>query len=94
MKKILLDFAITKTPEQVQDYLALQFGFPDYYGKNLDALYDMLTDICEPTCVGVFEDREGQEAEDYIRKVKWVLRDACEDNPNLGVIYGTLEDNL
>ena len=30
------------------DYLAEALNFPDYYGKNLDALYDCLTEIdCE-----------------------------------------------
>lgn len=27
------------------DYLKEELSFPDYYGKNLDALYDCLTDI-------------------------------------------------
>lgn len=27
------------------DYLAEALNFPDYYGKNLDALYDCLTEI-------------------------------------------------
>ena len=27
------------------DYLKKSLNFPDYYGKNLDALYDCLTDI-------------------------------------------------
>lgn len=27
------------------DYLKKALNFPDYYGKNLDALYDCLTDI-------------------------------------------------
>lgn len=30
------------------DYLMKALNFPDYYGKNLDALYDCLTEIeCE-----------------------------------------------
>ena len=30
------------------DYLRKALGLPDYYGKNLDALYDCLTEIeCE-----------------------------------------------
>lgn len=30
------------------DYLKEALNFPDYYGKNLDALYDCLTEIsCE-----------------------------------------------
>ena len=30
-------------------YLKKVFNFPDYYGNNLDALYDCLTDIGAPT---------------------------------------------
>lgn len=34
--------------ENGHDYLAEALDFPDYYGKNLDALYDCLTEIsCE-----------------------------------------------
>ena len=44
MRKMLLDFHVPKTPEQAQRYLALELDLPDYYGRNLDALYDMLTE--------------------------------------------------
>ena len=30
---------------QGHDYLKEALNFPDYYGKNLDALYDCLTEI-------------------------------------------------
>lgn len=33
--------------ERGQDYLAETLNFPQYYGKNLDALYDCL---CEISC--------------------------------------------
>lgn len=93
MKKILLDFKVTKTPEQVQEYLALEFDFPEYYGKNLDSLYDCLVDICEDTCVGMFEPDEDHGIRDYLQKVKWVFRDAEEENPHLCVIFSCLEEN-
>lgn len=93
MKKILLDFKVTKTPEQVQEYLALEFDFPEHYGKNLDALYDSLTEIGEDTCVGVFEPEEDHVIGDYLQKVKWVFRDAEEENPHLCVIFSCLEEN-
>ncbi len=32
----------------LHNYLREQCGFPEYYGNNLDALYDVLTDREEP----------------------------------------------
>lgn len=97
MKKILLDFHVVKNQEQLQDYLALMFGFPDYYGKNLDALYDMLTELTEDTCVGVFgteeTDGDGRLAK-YLRRVSRVFQDAEEENPHLCVIFQEFERNF
>ena len=96
MKKILVDFHVPKTREYVQEYLASMFGFPDCYGKNLDALYDMLTDIQEDTCVGIFQpenEKEGEEMQRYMNLVKEVFRDAEQDNSHLCVIFGKMEDN-
>ena len=33
------------------DHLAAAFGFPQWYGRNLDALYDLLTQISSPTLI-------------------------------------------
>lgn len=93
MKKILLDFRLADTPEMVQEYLALELDFPEYYGKNLDALYDCLTDIGDDTCIGVFGDDEDQKTGTYLKKVKKVMRDAEEENPHLCVIFERLEEN-
>ena len=43
MKIIIIDGKLIK--EEGHDYLKEAFNFPDYYGKNLDALYDCLTEI-------------------------------------------------
>jgi len=46
MKIIELDGKCIK--KHSHDYLKEKFSFPDYYGKNLDALYDCLTEMkCE-----------------------------------------------
>lgn len=93
MKKILLDLNLIKNREQLHDYLALTMDFPDYYGRNLDALYDMLTDIMEDTCIGIFcGDREDIPAV-HLERVKKVFKDAEEDNPHLCVIFSELEEN-
>ena len=98
MKKILLDFYVTKTREQVQDYMALMLEFPDYYGDNLDALYDMLTELSEDTCVGVFGTEDGPERDErlisYLNRVIRVFQDAQEENPHLCVIFQELEKNF
>ena len=41
--KMQLDGKLIK--EKGHDYLMEALDFPDYYGKNLDALYDCLTEI-------------------------------------------------
>ena len=35
--------------KELHDYLKLQLDLPDYYGRNLDALYDCLTERSEST---------------------------------------------
>ncbi len=43
MEHIILDGK--KIKEKKHDYLKEELNFPDYYGRNLDALYDCLTEI-------------------------------------------------
>ena len=42
MKLLLLDMNEMESEEAVHNYLMEKLAFPDYYGKNLDALSDML----------------------------------------------------
>ena len=45
MKQVILDGNILADATQVHDYLKEMFEFPEYYGKNLDALHDCLADL-------------------------------------------------
>ena len=47
--------------QRTHDYLAEQLQFPDYYGKNLDALYDLLTERKELLEVRFFHSQEMKE---------------------------------
>ncbi len=96
MKKVILDFTKMENTEQVHDHLKEQLAFPDYYGRNLDALHDLLTEMTEDTCIGVFSPEEPEEKRDidrYLYKIKFVLRDAEEENSHLCVIFGSVEEN-
>lgn len=70
-----------------QSALAASFGFPDYYGKNLDAFHDCLTDISDPTEVFLVQ---WEQMGEYGRKIQQVLTDTADENDNLKV-YSTYE---
>lgn len=42
MKYITLDFSGIKTQDQLFDYFETIFELPDYFGRNMDALWDCL----------------------------------------------------
>ena len=44
MDTIIIDGAAMTTRDAAHSHLALRLGLPDYYGRNLDALYDCLTE--------------------------------------------------
>lgn len=46
MKKIILDGTEMTSRKSLHEYLAGTLSFPDYYGKNLDALNDCLREFC------------------------------------------------
>ena len=80
MKKITLDFENISNKEEMHKYLAEKFEFPDYYGGNLDALFECLTDIAEPTAVNIIN-----AINDYDEQIINVITSAEEENDNLAV---------
>lgn len=47
-----IDAAPLKSKVALLQAIASAFGFPSYFGDNWDALYDCLTDLEAPHCVG------------------------------------------
>ena len=54
--KVKLDTYQMIDREDAHEYLKNKFQFPDYYGRNLDALYDLLTEMDETEVVIVHRD--------------------------------------
>ena len=45
MNIIILDGSVMTSREKAYKHIAKQLRFPGYFGKNLDALFDLLTDM-------------------------------------------------
>ena len=77
----------------IHDYLRVTLGFPEYYGKNLDALQDCLGDISEPTRLYVMRDASADPTSEYARemdKLCLVLLQAARENEMLSVSINTV----
>ena len=82
MKKVILDCEKLLQRKQAHLYLAEMLDFPDYYGKNLDALYDCLMESGE--CIIVLKGEDIlRESEGYGVKVLKVIKEAANANPGL-----------
>ena len=87
MKKVIIDCQELLKKERAHAYLAEVFEFPDYYGKNLDALFDCLTELVECTIWFKNEDIL-QQADCYGATVLQVFEEAAQANPKLKLVYG------
>ena len=70
--------------EEVHDFLRQQLDFPEYYGENLSALYDCLTDLGEDTRLVIdWEQVEDEVLLDGLERMAEVRQDAQEENDYL-----------
>ena len=80
MKTVTLDGAVLAAKEALHQTLAQALAFPDWYGGNLDALFDCLTDLSEEVSITLLNwDGLG----DYGQRVKKVLLAAARENDRI-----------
>ena len=84
MKRILLDGEKMNTKEEAHVYISKGLNFAQYYGKNLDALWDILSTYDVPIHI-VFKNTEilKNNLEQYGNRLLKVFLEASEDNDNL-----------
>lgn len=86
----LIDGTAIHSREELHDALMEQLALPAYYGRNLDALFDCLTDIHEPIDIVLrAPDELFAHLGVYADILQAVLQDAEGENLNLHV---TVED--
>ena len=82
MNNIILKLTKYDDVNALHQYIKKKMKFPDYYGKNLDALYDCLTDIADDTAIDIRYD-ENNELHKHILSV---FSDAVAQNTHLAII--------
>lgn len=86
MIEVHLDGTAITDKTMLHDYLKKTMHFPRWYGKNLDALYDCLTDISEDTVLFISNHASLQENLGlYENRFERVLMQAAEKNPHFTV---------
>ena len=86
MRKINLDLNKMTSLPALHSYLHQVLELPEYYGMNLDALHDCLTELAEPTEITISEKVQDEEYLGwYGEQLLLVLEDAAEENAALQV---------
>lgn len=81
MKTIKLDGARLCCRKEAMDLLEQALVLPEWWGRNLDALHDCLTEL-GPVRLEL-HDRAAMEASAFGRRVLRVLEDSVRENPRL-----------
>lgn len=79
---VMLDAAQMGQRKAAHEYLAQTLSFPEYYGKNLDALYDCLQEYGELEVQFV----NTEFAQPYFEKVRRVFTDAARQNNHIHIL--------
>ena len=85
--RFVLDGARIPDRSALHRALAEGLNFPEWYGGNLDALHDCMTDISEPAEIEICNMRALEAAlGGYARAFRRALTDSAAENKNLRVI--------
>ncbi|MGN0648968.1 MAG: barstar family protein [Oscillospiraceae bacterium] len=80
MKKLLLDGERIPDRDSLHTTLKRVLNFPDYYGNNLDALHDCLTDISEEVMVYINLQTLHENLGGYADSLLEVMRASASEN--------------
>jgi ribonuclease inhibitor len=83
-----IDLTGVITRDELHEILAKELPLPEYYGKNLDALYDILTEQGEGWNI-IFYNCTDMEAEmpDYLKRLKKMSKQAKEEMESLQIRF-------
>ena len=86
MEQVMLDGRCLKERERAHRYLKEKLKLPEYYGNNLDALRDLLTEGGEPLTIRIRYSSCLCKEEGYGARILKVLKAAAKERENLSVV--------
>ena len=90
MRYAIIEGAAVGSMDRLHRLLAEQLDFPDWYGGNLDALHDCLTEINQPTELVIRgSDTLETALGSYAAAFRRVLADSAAQNDALTVTWET-----
>lgn len=84
MRTIWIDGRALMPRDRAHEVLAAALSLPAYYGRNLDALHDCLTDVGRATALMIGHAATLRD-DAYGSKLLRVMVDAAQANPHLSV---------
>jgi len=84
MKTIKLDIGNIQTVRALHVYLAYMLDAPEHYGRNLDALHDVLAQENENVHILLAGAPASEEMAAYLPRLVRVLTDSAEENGHIG----------
>ncbi len=84
MKQITLNGKKMTSEKEAHEYIASKLGFPEYYGKNLDALADCVSEFCLDRYIRISHYSEMKKAlGDYADMIIEVIKDIADESPRI-----------
>ena len=80
MRQVILDGSVITGRTMLHDAVSEQLQLPEWYGRNLDALYDCLGEVRDTEIVLRCWPREG-----YLARAMDLMLDAARENPGLRI---------
>ena len=83
MKSVILNGKKMTSIKAAHDYISRKLDFPEYYGGNLDALWDILSTISDPIHISLTnKEMLCENLGEYSHSLLSVFLDASEENEN------------
>ena len=95
VQNITVDAALFTSRRDVHSVMQEALTGCEYYGHNLDALYDALTSLHSETHLTLLHfDAAEEQLGGYARRLAYTFREAEWENPRLTVVFAAKESEI